>query len=284
MYQSKPDITGKPFPTMYDLPSDYPEDSGLPDEFHLYQPQVLSQTCKPPIYESDRVFIASDLNLYYDLNHLNWYKRPDWFVVINGTRLYQDREMRQSYVLWDEGKSPLLVVELISEGTEAEDLGRNVRKIGSPPTKWEVYEQILQVPYYITFDERNSEFRKFRWQNGKYAELDREATKLWIDEMQLGLGICHGAYQGIEADWLRWYDADEVWLPTQEERTAQERQRAEQERQRAEQERQRAEQERQRAEQECQRAEQERQRAEQEQQKVEALKAQLRALGIEPDL
>jgi Uma2 family endonuclease len=227
---------------MYDLPSDYPEDSGLPDEFHLYQPQVLSQTCKPPSYESDRVFIASDLNLYYDLDHLNWYKRPDWFVVVDGTRLYQNRELRQSYVLWDEGKSPLLVVELISEGTEAEDLGRNVRKLGSPPTKWEVYEQILQVPYYITFDERNSDFRKFKLQNGKFTELDREATRFWVEELHLGLGVWHGLYQGIEADWLRWYDRGDIWLSTQEER------------------------------------------AEQAQQKVEMLKAQLRALGVEPDV
>jgi Uma2 family endonuclease len=256
MHQPITPSVGKVLPTMYDLPSDYPEDPGLPDEFHLYQPQVLSQTCQLPNYPGDRVFIASDLNLYYDLDHLNWYKRPDWFVVVGGTRLYQNKELRQSYVLWDEGRSPLLVVELISEGTEAEDLGKNVRKLGSPPTKWEVYEQILQVPYYITFDERDRDFRKFRWQNGKYVEQDRETTRFWVEELQLGLGIWHRAYQGIESDWLRWYDASGVWLPTQEECTEQERQRAEQERQRAEQER----------------------------QKVEILKAQLRALGIEPEV
>ncbi|MFN9406053.1 MAG: DUF874 family protein, partial [Dolichospermum sp.] len=51
--------------------------------------------------------------------------------------------------------------------------------------------------------------------------------------------------------WLRWYDKDNNWLPTPEER---EKQRAEQEKQRAEQEKQRAEQEKQRAEQEKQRA------------------------------
>jgi Uma2 family endonuclease len=63
---------------MYDLPSDDPEEPGLPDEFHDFQPELLRQTCRPPNYPSDRVFIASDLNLYYDSNHLNWYKRPDW--------------------------------------------------------------------------------------------------------------------------------------------------------------------------------------------------------------
>ena len=65
----------------------------------LLERAMMYQPCKPPIYESDRVFIASDLNLCYDLEHLNWYKRPDWFVLVDGTRLYKNRELRQSYVL-----------------------------------------------------------------------------------------------------------------------------------------------------------------------------------------
>ena len=31
-------------PTMYDLPSEDVEEPGLPDEFHLWQPQLLSFT------------------------------------------------------------------------------------------------------------------------------------------------------------------------------------------------------------------------------------------------
>jgi hypothetical protein len=35
MYQTDPPRPAKEtLPTMYDLPSEYPEDSGLPDEFH----------------------------------------------------------------------------------------------------------------------------------------------------------------------------------------------------------------------------------------------------------
>ncbi len=256
MYQPKPDLVGKPWPTMYDLPSDYPEDSGLPDEFHLYQPQVLSQTCQVPTYDSEQVFIASDLNIYYNIDHLNWYKRPDWFVAVGGTRAYENKYMRQSFVVWDEPVTPLVVVELISEGTEAEDLGKTIRKIGEPPTKWEVYEQILKVPYYATFDERDSSFRKFILQNGRYQELDHQKAKFWIEELQLGLGIWHGFQIKWTLDWLRWYDAEGNWLPTEAEQTKIERQRAEQERQ----------------------------RAEQESQKVEMLKAQLRSLGIEPNI
>ena len=83
--------------------------------------------------------------------------------------------------------------------------------------------------------------------------------RLWLPEADLGIGLWHGAYQGIERQWLRFYDDRGGWIPTAEERGEQ-----------------RADAERQRAEQEYQRAEQERQRA-------ERLAAQLRALGIEPE-
>jgi len=51
-------------PTMYDLPSEDPEEPGLPDEFHDLQPQLLSLTFCPPHYPPSRVFSASDMNLY----------------------------------------------------------------------------------------------------------------------------------------------------------------------------------------------------------------------------
>ena len=89
-------------PTMYDLPSEDPEDPGLPDEFHELQPQLLSFTFRPATYPSDRVFCSSDMNLYYDVHHQNWYKRPDWFGVVGVPRLYDRNELRLSYVIWQE--------------------------------------------------------------------------------------------------------------------------------------------------------------------------------------
>ena len=51
---------------MYDLPSEDPEEPGLPDEFHDLQPDLLAATCRSPRYPRDDYFIASDLNLYID--------------------------------------------------------------------------------------------------------------------------------------------------------------------------------------------------------------------------
>ncbi|MBC6418958.1 MAG: Uma2 family endonuclease, partial [Prochloron sp. SP5CPC1] len=135
-------------PTMYDLPSE--EESGLPDEYHLLQSELCRATFFHPM-SPDKVFVATDLNLYYDSNNTQWYKRPDWFAVVGVDRLYQKRSLRMSYVIWQEKVAPCIVIEFLSPSTRNEDLGRSKSK-GIQPTKWEVYEEILRIPYYIVFD------------------------------------------------------------------------------------------------------------------------------------
>jgi Uma2 family endonuclease len=277
----------KTLPTMYDLPSEDPEEPGLPDEFHDYQPQLLRETFQPPRYMPDRFFVGSDLNLYYTVCHPLWHKRPDWFAVLGVSRLYDARDLRLSYVIWQEAAAPYVVVELLSPSTEREDLGHTERGPDEPPTKWTVCEQILRVPYYVVFSRYTDEVHYFELMGDHYSEIQLAGQRLWLPEAGVGLGRWFGTYQGLERQWLRCYDANGAWILTpheqEQQRAEQERRRAEQEYQRAERERQRAEQEHQRAEQEHQRAEQERQRAEQEQQRAERLAAQLRALGINPE-
>jgi Uma2 family endonuclease len=134
MYQ--PDLsvaTQKDWPTMYDLPSEDPEEMGLPsakgvsleasssacparDEFHDFQPELLRQTFRPPGYPAAQLFTGTDMNLYYDRQHPLWHKRPDWFGVLGVSRFYQEQDLRLSYVVWDEGVNPFVVVELLSPG------------------------------------------------------------------------------------------------------------------------------------------------------------------------
>ena len=92
--------------------------------------------------------MASDLNLYYDPHHTRGHKRPGWFAVVDVPRLYQERELCLSYVIWQEQVSPIVAIEFLSPSTQTEDLGKRPRK-GAQPTKWEVYEQILAIPNYI---------------------------------------------------------------------------------------------------------------------------------------
>ena len=216
-------------PTMHDLPSDHPEDPGLPDEFHGLQPQILSETLKLSGYTPMERFNAFDLNLYYDPNHTRWYKRPDWFLVVGTTRMYRGQSsLRSSYVVWDEGVAPIVVVEFLSPGTESEDLGRFASKpikpnpkSNQPPGKFTVYEEILKIPNYIVFDEATRRLWFFRLVNDRYQEQPISITNplLWIPELEVGLTLERGEYRESLQFWLRWCDASGNLFPTLEETT-----------------------------------------------------------------
>jgi len=85
--------------------------------------------------------------------------------------------------------------------------------------------------------------------------------KIWLPEIDLGLGLWEGEYRGIYRLWLRWYDSIGKWLPTDAERAKAAQQRAEN------------------AEQLAKSAEQ---RADSAEQRAEYLAQRLRELGIDP--
>ena len=227
MYQSQlfPRPPSETLPTMYDLPSEDPEDMGLPDEFHDFQPDLLRETCQPPVDAAANFFVGVDLNLYYDLRHTQWYKRPDWFLALGVARAERQEQLRLSYVMWQEGITPLIIVELLSPGTQDDDLGGRIREIGKPPTKWEVYERILRVPFYVVYDRYENQLRIFTLSGVRYEEvkLNSENPRFWIEELGLGLGLWQGKYEGADGKWLRWYDAEDEWIPTAMEQAVLER-------------------------------------------------------------
>jgi Uma2 family endonuclease len=256
-------------PTMYDLPSENPEEPGLPDEFHLWQSILLALTFVPLNWNPNQVFKACDLNLYYDVNHPQWYKRPDWFGVVGVSRLYEGHDTRLSYVIWQEKVSPFVVVELLSPGTEDEDFGRTVPKGGNPPPKWQVYEEILQVPYYVIFSRYTNEIHAFHLKGNRYEAMTLTNNRLLIPELGLSLGLWQGSYEGVERLWLRWLtiEGELIPIPIEEVEAAEERAMEAEERALEAQERALAD----------------RERATEAEEKVAKLAARLRELGINPD-
>ncbi|XZN99278.1 MAG: hypothetical protein ACM65K_13750 [Microcoleus sp.] len=73
-----------------------------------------------------------------------------------------------------------------------------------------------------------------------------------MPEIELGLGIWQGAFEGLERSWLRWYDVNCLWVPTPTEQQRQQKELAQQQ-------------------------------AELAQQRAERLAERLRAMGIDPD-
>ena len=237
-------------PTMYDLPSENPEEPGLPDEFHDLQPQLLSRTLRLSRYTRENCFTASDLNLYYDVNHPLWYKRPDWFLAVDVPRLYDGKDLRRSYVIWQEGKSPYVAIEFLSPGTEVEDLGRfynetsgvvsaesatpadnlmenaHAPTVTKPPTKVEVYERYLRIPHYLVYSRYTQRLRYFKLDGGQYQEqsLSLENPIAWLADLEIGLGIWEGMFEDVPGYWLRWCDDVGNWFltDTEQERVARE--------------------------------------------------------------
>jgi len=224
---------------MYDLPSEFPEEPGLPDEFHDLQPQLLSRTLSLVDYHRGNWFAGSDLNLYYDVHHPLWHKRPDWFLALNVPRLYGGRDLRRSYVVWQEGQSPTIVVEFLSPRTERDDLGRFYgdsdqvnpdeydseasTSSASTPSKLEVYEQYLRVPHYLVYSRYSQRLRYFKLVGTRYEEQPLCPGKplVWLDDLKIGLGIWPGEFEGVRACWLRWCDQAGNWLLTDTERAEQ---------------------------------------------------------------
>ena len=50
---NSPRLPRHQLPTMYDLPSEFPEESGLPDVFHDLQPELLSATLRLQDYAAN---------------------------------------------------------------------------------------------------------------------------------------------------------------------------------------------------------------------------------------
>ncbi|MBX3227574.1 MAG: Uma2 family endonuclease [Labilithrix sp.] len=141
-------------------------------------------------------------------------------------------ERLNSYFIWEFGKPPDIVIEIVSdkEGGELSD-------------KLRAYER-MRVTHYVVFDPLNriseEELLAFSLHDGVYVRRD----DLRFAAEGLALTFWTGEFESARERWLRWTDLDGKLIPTLEEHAK---------------------------------------RAERAAEQVEALRAQLRALGIEPE-
>jgi Uma2 family endonuclease len=234
-------------PTADELPCS--DDTPVDNELQELIPSLLKSILQ--ILWGDRLdwFFGIDMGIYYHPEQPPIV--PDGFLALNVERFY-DEDLRPSYVLWEEEVAPILVLEVVSN-----TIG------GEYTTKLDRYAQI-GVLYYVIYNpkrRRKAKLEIYKLVNGSY-EL-QAANPLWMPEIGLGIGNERVNYGGLTRDWLYWYDESNQRYPSPSEQIELERQKATVESQRADLERQRADLERQRA---------------------ERLAAQLRALGIEPEV
>ena len=155
---------------------------------------------------------------------------PDVFVSLDVqvSENWWDKEHR-SYFVWEFGKAPDLVVEIVSNRRGRENGVKKVTYAEMGVGHYVIYDPLAQVmPEVVTV---------YGLSDGGYErqELSR------FPSLGLGLMLWAGVFEGVPGTWLRWTDEHGVVIPTGKERAEQEREQAEQERERAEQERERAE-------------------------------------------
>jgi Uma2 family endonuclease len=205
-------------PTEDELP--YSDGEPMESERHVLQMHLLIEPLR--LHWSGRPdgYVGGNMFVYFSLEQTRGehFRGPDFFAVLGVPK----RE-RKSWVVWQEGKGPDVIVELLSASTASVDKGEKKR----------IYQDELRVPEYYWYDPFSAELAGFRLSEGRYRPLkpDRQGC---LKSSLLGLVLrrWEGVYEDVPATWLRWATEDGGLLPT---RAEQERERAEQEKARAEQ-------------------------------------------------
>lgn len=117
---------------------------------------------------------------------------------------------RRSYFVWEMGKPPEVVVEIVSN-REGDELGRKLRRYGR-----------MHVSHYVVFDPRGvlggESLRAFELRGDVLRPSDVEGERIVFEELDLGLCLWEGRFEGAQSRWLRFTDGAARLLPTGEER------------------------------------------------------------------
>ncbi|MDJ1179923.1 Uma2 family endonuclease [Roseofilum sp. BLCC_M91] len=227
------------YPSAQDLPDS--DETPVDNELQDLIPTLLKAMLASIWSERMDWFFGVDMGIYTDPNQPAIV--PDGFLSIGVPRIIGEG-LRLSYVLWQEQQVPTLVLEVVSQ-----------TRRGEYSQKKQQYAQ-LGVLYYVIYNPLRTQQPRLevhQLKGGEYQLLSGEPV--WLPELNLGIGRDRGKNQGIEREWLYWYDENGDRYLTPEERADRQQERAD------------------------------RQQAviEQKEQTIQHLRERLKQLGIDPD-
>jgi Uma2 family endonuclease len=159
---------------------EYPESDGKPlGETDLHIDWILRlRSLLKYRYRDQRVYVASDLLLYYVEGDPKKFVVPDGFVVKDC-----DPGRRRTFKTWEEGKSPDVVFEITSLASKRED------QVLKPKT----YARLGVKEYFIfdpTSDYLEPPLQGFRMAGGRYEPIEPDETRsLRCEELQISLRL-----------------------------------------------------------------------------------------------
>ena len=158
--------------------------------------------------DSRRFFAAANVGVFFSVHEPPLV--PDVFISLDVTApadLYS--KSGRSYLLWEYGKVPEVVVEIVSnkEGGELTDKLKTYARKG--------------IHYYVVFDPLQllSEDKLRVYEPGLLNHF-RRREDFNLPDVGLGTTLWYGKFEDTTAEWLRWTDNDGNLLLTGTERAA----------------------------------------------------------------
>ncbi len=155
----------------------------------------------------ERTFlVAANVGLFPDIGGNSVV--PDVFLSMD-VAIADDWYARRhrTYLFWEFGKAPEIVIEIVSNREDGEDTGKLAQ-----------YAR-MGIDHYVIFDPTlalsDQMLRVFERRAQQY-ELVETA---WFRGVELGVTLWEGVYEGKAATWLRWFDHHRVLIPTGAEST-----------------------------------------------------------------
>jgi len=118
----------------------YPSSDGRPmaeTDFHRQLMTALIETLEDWFAATNNVYVSGNLLLYYVEGNKRKHVAPDVFAVFG-----VPKRKRLNYLLWEEQRSPSVVIEITSSSTSKAD----------KETKFSLYRDLLRVSEYYLFD------------------------------------------------------------------------------------------------------------------------------------
>ncbi len=177
-------------PSAEDLPDS--DDTPVDNELQDLIPHLLQSILALIWSQRQDWYFGVDMGIYYDPYQPAIV--PDGFLSVGVPRII-DEDLRLSYVLWEEQKVPILALEVVSHKRRKEY------------TQKKDFYADMGILYYVIYNplrKRKPRLEVYQLNNGQYELLKDEPV--WLSELNLGIGKEIGIYQGIEREWLYWYD------------------------------------------------------------------------------
>lgn len=255
----------EPLPTEHDLP----DSDGRPvdNELQLLIPILLRGILELAWSDRPNWFLGANMGVYYDPTKPAI--GPDGFLCLGVPHYREGKDLRLSYLLWQEKVTPQWVLEIVSQtpGKEYDEKMAIYAAMG-------VLYYTIYNPKYAKRD-KHDVFEVYRLVEGEYVR--QSGHPVWMPEVGLGIGVARGKEGSLPVrNWLYWYDEQGNQYATKDLTINQLRSRLT----RAELT---AEQEKQSADQAKQEADQAKQEADQMRAEMDNLRQKMRDRNIDPD-